>query len=101
MQQLEGAEKTFYQDQQTTRKCRLNKEADEKYETEKELNRSKQAEEAELDELEYSFINDTSFDENITQYKRTCTMDTCCYGQARTCIRARPLLYDKNVSCSS
>ena len=71
MQQLEVTEKTFYEDQQATRKCRLSEEIDEEYETGKELNRNKQAKEAEIDELEDLFINDTSFNENITQYKRT------------------------------
>ena len=62
MQQLEGTEKTFSENHRTTQKCRLSKEFNEEYETEKELYRSKQVEEAELDEIKDSFINDTTFD---------------------------------------
>ena len=35
MQQLDGAEETFNEDQRTTRKSRLSKEVDKEYETEK------------------------------------------------------------------
>ena len=42
-----------------------------KYETYKEVNRSKKAEEAELNGLEESFINNTYSHNNITQHKQT------------------------------
>ena len=70
MQQLESAEQICYTNKQTNQKCRLSQEVDdEKYETYKEVNRSKKAEEAELNGLEQSFINDTYSNNNITQHK--------------------------------
>ena len=62
MQQLEDTEEIFYENQRNTQKCRPSEVFDKDYETDKELNSSKQVPEAELDEIEDSFINDTSLD---------------------------------------
>ena len=70
MEKLTGHDKIFYDDQRTTRKCRISEEIDQEYEESRLLAMEEAIEKAIEDEETESFIFYPSFDEMVPTSSR-------------------------------